>query len=272
MTAVRVGNVEIVQLLDAEMGFPFAAVFPDVDEERWGPYRELYPEAGTDAERLRTNAQCYALRSGGETLLVDAGLGPGPIAWLGGVEGRLVPDMRAKGVDPDAVGRVVFTHLHGDHVGWSMTGDAPTFAHARYLVPEADWEAFPAAGHPHVAAQIAPLEALGAMELVSGERALTAELTLLPTPGHTPGHQSLLIASAGERAVILGDVAHHPAQVEESGWSPSFDGDGELAAATRRRMMDRLEADGCLVAACHFPAPGLGRVVRAEGRRVFRAL
>ena len=94
----------------------------------------------------------------------------------------------------------------------------------------------------------------------------------IPTPGHTPGHQSFVIASAGERALILGDVAHHPAQSEETVWSPSFDSDGSLSAETRREVMERLEADGDLVAACHFPAPGFGHIVRVEGKRTFRAL
>ena len=110
------------------------------------------------------------------------------------------------------------------------------------------------------------------MDLVSGEYALTDEITAIPTPGHTPGHQSFVIASAGERALILGDVMHHPAQTEETAWSPSFDSDGALSAETRSALLERLEADGDLVAACHFPAPGFGHIVRVEGKRTFRAL
>ena len=93
------------------------------------------------------------------------------------------------------------------------------------------------------------------MELVSGERALTGEITLLPAPGHAPGRRGLPIASAGGRAVIPGDAAHHPRR-PGSGWSPGFDGDGDLAAAPRRRMMDRLEAGGDLVAAASSARSG----------------
>ena len=274
MASITVGNVEIVQLLDLSLGFPFANVFPDVSAEQWAPYFDQYPDSGESADLWRSNAQCYALRSGGETLLIDTGFGPGPFAFLGGASGNLVPDMRAQGIEPEAVGRVAFTHLHGDHVGWSVSEDgAATFANARYEVPQADWEAFRGdPNSPHVAAQIEPLEALGVMDLVSGEYALTDEITAIPTPGHTPGHQSFVIASAGERAVILGDVIHHPAQTEETGWSPSFDTDGMLSAETRSALLERLEADGDLVAACHFPAPGFGHIVRVDGKRTFRAL
>ena len=274
MASITVGNVEIVQLLDLSLGFPFANVFPDVSAEQWAPYFEQYPDSGESADLWRSNAQCYALRSGGETLLIDTGFGPGPFDFLGGATGNLVPDMRAQGIEPDSVGRVAFTHLHGDHVGWSVGADgAATFANARYVVPQADWDAFRGdANSPHVSAQIEPLEALGVMDLVSGEYALTDEITAVPTPGHTPGHQSFVIASAGERALILGDVIHHPAQTEETGWSPSFDSDGALSTETRTALLERLEADGDLVAACHFPAPGFGHIVRVEGKRTFRAL
>ena len=276
MTSVKVGNVEIVQLLDIEMGFPFSNVFPNLSEEQLQPWLDQYPRSGTSIDRMRTNAQCFVLRSGGETLLIDTGLGPGPFERMGGAAGNLVPDMRAQGIEPESVDRVVFSHLHGDHVGWSVSDGAATFPNARYLVPEVDWEYFRdasrASSNPHIAAQVEPLEALGVMELVSGEQALTDEITAIPTPGHTPGHQSFVISSAGERAVLIADVAHHPRQVHDTDPSPAFDVDGTLSAATRKELMERLEADGSLVAACHFPYPGLGRIVRVEGRRVFQAL
>ena len=110
------------------------------------------------------------------------------------------------------------------------------------------------------------------LDLVSGEREITPELSLLPTPGHTPGHQSIVISSAGERAFILGDVSHHPAQLQETEWNAGADMDGPKAASTRKAIAERLEADGSLVAACHYPEPGLGHIVRAGGKRVFHAL
>ena len=165
---------------------------------------------------------------------------------LGGTTGNLIADMRSKGVEPESVETVIFTHLHFDHVGWSIADDKPVFEKARYLVPQADWEFFrseaQASDNPHVDAQIAPLEGLGVLELVSGEKEITPDLTLVPTPGHTPGHQSVAISSAGELAFILGDVANHPAQVEETEWCAGFDGDPDTARVTRKQIMERLEA------------------------------
>ena len=77
---------------------------------------------------------------------------------------------------------------------------------------------------------------------------------------------SLLINSGGERAVVLGDVAIHPAQVTENDWHFAFELDQPQANRTRREFFDRLEQEGLTVAACHFPAPGFGKIVRIEGR------
>jgi len=267
MANPKVGNVEIVPLVDVTLSFPFANVFPDVPAAAWGPYEQLYPLA-TQGGNYLTNASVYALRSGGRTLIVDAGIGPG-------MGGKLADELRQKGIDPAQVDIVVFTHLHIDHVGWAVRDGKPFFPRARHIVPRADWEYFRAperaADNAHVVA-METIEKAGMVELVEGERALTDEVTLLPTPGHTPGHQSLVVASGGERAYIVGDVVHHPAQLQETAWCPAFDDDKAAATASRRKLLERIEAERSLFAACHFPAPGFGRIAVVAGRRLYQAL
>jgi glyoxylase-like metal-dependent hydrolase (beta-lactamase superfamily II) len=276
---VTVGNVEIIEFLDTIMDFPFEAFFPTIPAKDFEPYREAYGDCWAPDGRFRTNAQCFALRSQGRTILVDTGVGPGPHDWLGGARGHLMDEMKEKGVRPDEVETVVFTHLHVDHVGWKLSdGGNPraTFPKARYLVPQADWEAFSKPEMreqaPHIEAAVTPLRELGVMDLVSGERDLTGELTIVPTPGHTPGHMSIVVASAGERAMLTGDVAQHPAQIQEVEWCSGFDGDPDQARKTRRQVLDRLEQEGTLAIICHFPAPGFGRLVRLQGKRMWQVL
>lgn len=273
MTSVKVGNVEIISLLDMAFAFPLAAAFPSIEADAWAPYKELYPEMFGSGEEFATNAQCYALRAGDRTILVDTGTGPqGPA----GQAGNLLPDMRSKGVDPESVDTVVFTHLHFDHTGWTIADGTAVFPNARHVVPQADWDFYrqpdQAEGNPHIAAQVEPLEALGTLDLISDEHALTDEITIVPTPGHTPGHQSLIVVSGDERAFLLGDVVNHPAQIEEVEWCAGFDGDPDTAIISRRHMLNRAETEGGLVTAGHFPAPGMGHIVRSEGRRIFQAL
>ncbi len=274
-SSVRVGAIEVVALYDTPLRRAFTWTFPDVPAAAWPPYRELYPDAGA-GENFTFNTQGFLVRMPDRTIVVDTGLGPGPHERLGGLRGRLIEELHAAGVAPGEVDTVLFTHLHGDHVGWNIVSGEPSFGRARHLVPERDWLYFGsperAGSYPHIAGQVAPLAERGMLETTRGEEQLAEGVRLLPTPGHTPGHQSLLLESRGERAVVLGDVAHHPAQVQETEWGPRFDEDSRAAARTRRRVMEELESESPLVIAGHFPAPGFGHVVRLEGRRIFRAL
>jgi len=251
---------------------PWAMMFPGRSQAELDPYQKMYPFANGKVG-LQTQAGAYAIRSRGKTVVCDTGLGPGPIAFLGGARGRLLDDMRDKGVDPASVDIVAITHLHADHVGWNLDGDGrPNFPNARYLVPQGDWDFFNAAldSNPQMQ-QVGPLKDLGRMDLISGETEVTADIRTMPTPGHTPGHMSFLIASAGEKAVIAGDVAHHPAQVNETGWCPVFDTDASASGNSRKRLMEMLESEGMAAAFCHFPEP-FGKIVRLEGKRIFQAL
>jgi glyoxylase-like metal-dependent hydrolase (beta-lactamase superfamily II) len=269
MSSVKVGNVEILSILDLSFAFPYSAAYPGVPAEAWEPYKRIYPRSWTADGNWATNAQPFVLRSVGQTLLVDTGIGPGPDA--SGATGQLASNLAAAAVRPEDITTVIFTHLHYDHTGWSVVDGKPFFPNARYLAPEADWATLGQSMFP-AAEAMKPLQDAGKLELVSNEKTVTPEITIVPTHGHTPGHQSVVIASAGERGFILGDVFNHPAQANEVEWNIGFDFDQDLARQTRRRVMERLEQDGSLVASGHYPAPGFGRLVRQDGRRIFREL
>jgi glyoxylase-like metal-dependent hydrolase (beta-lactamase superfamily II) len=271
-TKITIGSVEIVALADIPFELPWSMIFPGREQSEIGQYQAMYPFAN-GKHGLQTQAGAYALRSQGKTILVDTGLGPGPIGFLGGAGGRLLDDMRDKGVDPEAIDLVAITHLHGDHVGWNIDGNGnPNFPNARYLIPQDDWDYFNTMLESNAQmGQVIPLKDLGRMDLISGEYELTADVRAMPTPGHTPGHTSFLIASGGEKAVITGDVAHHPAQVNETNWCPIFDENSSASSESRKRVVEMLEADGAIAAFCHFPEP-FGKILRAEGKRVFQAL
>jgi glyoxylase-like metal-dependent hydrolase (beta-lactamase superfamily II) len=203
---------------------------------------------------------------------VDTGIGPGPIAMLGGIEGKLLDNMRSLGVPPESVDIVIHTHLHMDHVGWNISDGKPNFPNATYYGPQADYALFSENldANPQMQ-QVLPLKELQKLETYEGEITLTSELTTLPTPGHTPGHHSILVNSGGEKLMICGDLCHHPAQVDRPEWSPAFDTDKTMSAETRRKVLDQLEADGHLAAFCHFPGDGFGRIARSGNRRIFQA-
>ena len=283
---LTVGNVEILALNDNDSALPLNQTFPDVPFEAWAPYQQRYPEGFDGTDNIRIHFECYLLRSQGRTILVDTGAGsmannPGTVAaFAGGVDGRLMAELQAAGVAPESVDTVFLSHLHPDHVGWNLSqgGANPraTFPRARYLFHQADWDAFQSPrdeelfGFKFWAETIGPLEKLGLTDVLSGERAITNEITAIPTPGHTPGSMSLSIVSAGQRALILSDVFHGPAQVTEPEWVFSFDMDPAQAVRTRKQMIDRAEAENAVMAICHHD--GFGRVVRVEGRRYWQGI
>ena len=262
--SIQVGNVELVSLSD---GFPQRSPlipFPDTTIEQWREFPELLDEH----DQVRSRYGTVAVRSSGKLIIVDTG--------LQAEDGTLLKDMEEKGIDREAVDLVVFTHLHPDHVGWNLTNGRPNFPNARYLVPRKDWDYWTqpnvVAGAEHITNQVIPLQGLNVMDLIDDEYNITDELTTVPTPGHTPGHVSITIASGGERGYILGDVAHSVAQAHYTDWCPIFDIEPDVSRQTRHTVLDMLEAEGIIVAAGHFPDPGFGHFVRGESRRVWRGV
>lgn len=275
---IAIGAVQVLSLADAEGPLDLAPeqIVPGVSAEAQAPYRQRYPAAFDERGRWRAPFGSFLLRSGGRTVLVDTGIGPYPFALVGGVRGRLPDELQARGVDLAAIDTVFLTHAHGDHIGWNvLENGSAAFPNARYLIHRADWEwahgSQRMSGNAAVARSLTPLEKLGRLELLDGDTQLTEAITAIHTPGHTPGHMSVLIASGGEKALITGDVLSNPAQISEPDWVPIFDADGAEAAATRRALLDRVEAEGMTIAAGHYPRPGFGRIVRLEGRRYWQA-
>jgi glyoxylase-like metal-dependent hydrolase (beta-lactamase superfamily II) len=230
---------------------------------------------------VRFNLGSFLVRTEGRTVLIDTGMGPKPADMPDAPWGILMEQFTANAVRPEDVDMVVMTHLHRDHVGWNLRAQdnkyAPTFPNARYWVSRKDWDAchqpdVQPARFPNAPSCVWPLAELGLVEFMDGEHILSRDLTALPTPGHTPGHMSILISSQGERALVLGDVVHNPAQVHETDWVSRADMDPEVTKSTRRDLMERLEQDGTIVAAGHFPAPGFGKLVRLAGRRYWQVL
>ncbi len=247
----RVGAVEVIALIDNVQGYAAPSVYPEAGDtlSRYSGY--------LDGEgKVSLNFASFLLVDGSTTVLVDTGWGPEHA-------GRLMEELAASGVAREAVDQVIFTHLHGDHTGWNLdraTG-TPLFPRATYIAPKKDWE-FYSARDPQPASftrDMVPLERLGRLEFLDGERSLSTSLTAIHTPGHTPGHTSVLIASNGEHGVVLGDVNISPIDVEEPDWPISFDWDHAIAAQTRRAMMSRTVVSNALIAASHLPVPGFGR-------------
>lgn len=264
MRQVSVGDVEIVSLLDGTEQYAAAKVYADAGDAL-GAYGDLLNPDGT----VTLPFSSFLLRDGGLTVLVDTGNGPE-------AQGRLLDDLAEAGVAVGDVDVVVFTHLHGDHTGWNIdraTG-AAGFPNARYLVPRGDWEHYRAAVPPSRSfdRDVAALERLGVMELIDDGHAISPSLATLHTPGHTPGHMTVVVSSRAAQAYVLGDAFLTRFDVAEPDWVTTWDWSAPEVRQTRRMLLERLEGADALVAASHLPAPDLGHLVMTPDGRVFRPL
>ncbi len=276
-----VGDVEIISFTDAAGEFPMkiSQLFPGVRPDQWLPYRHDFPESFIDPDTWHAHIGSYVIRSRSRVMLVDTGLGPSPDPFFGALRGRLPDALAAGGIHPADIDTVILTHLHPDHVGWNLTAQGkPVFPNARYVVHQADWDAFQSAEVQEafpikfVDQAVTPLKELGVLQLISEETHLSDEVSIRPAPGHTPGHVCVFVSSGGKEAMILGDAIVHPAMVSEPEWRFAFDMDPDTAIATRKRLLGRLELESITAVQCHCPPPGFGLIVRTEGRRHWQAI
>lgn len=277
MHKATVGSVEITALLDAPILMDPRQFLPQHAAAFMAEFGHLADERGL----MQMAVTCYLVRSSGKTYLVDTGLGPRKRPGFPG--GNLDRALREAGISPAEVDAVVHTHLHIDHVGWNTVDREDGrrelfFPNARYFIQRAEWdfwmtpERLVQPSNAHLVECVEPLRHSGRIVFIEGEQPIDEHLTCVPTPGHTPGHVAIGLASAGERAVIIGDASHHPAQLIHPEWSPAFDTDPVQSAATRERLFDWAIAEQRTWIAGHWEHPGLGRLVRLDGKRVFRAL
>jgi glyoxylase-like metal-dependent hydrolase (beta-lactamase superfamily II) len=106
---------------------------------------------------------------------------------------------------------------------------------------------------------VQPIVDAGKADLVASDDRLCEEITLIPTPGHSPGHMSIHIRSEGEQALLSGDVAHHPCQMAHLEWSSTADSDPVQSIVTRRELFSRFADSPVLVIGGHFDG---GRIRR----------
>jgi glyoxylase-like metal-dependent hydrolase (beta-lactamase superfamily II) len=243
--------------------------FPTSDPAYW----EAHPEH-LDAGRLRISMGCFLVTDGDVTLLVDTGYGEDEAALPPGSGANRLPEaLRSLEVDPGSVSHILYTHLHYDHCGGSRGGDgASRFPNARHYLQRGEldhWMTAEGTAPERVRKVMNGFLEEGRVEVVDGEREVVPGVRVIPTPGHTPGHQAVTITSEGTRTLIAGDVTHHPAQAEHPEWNVAADLDQDLAAATRGRVFEMVAGNGTVLGAGHYPRPGLGRIEIDDGRRIF---
>jgi glyoxylase-like metal-dependent hydrolase (beta-lactamase superfamily II) len=276
--SAHVGGVEIVALCDGvlESSDPIEESFLGATPGTWDDVSSRHPDTVAASGHWRLHVHCFALRSAGRTILVDTGFGPvtaPAFAWAK-QPGRLPVELAEAGIEATEIDTVIVTHVHDDHIGWTVFDGGRTlhFPNARYVIHRADWEWMAASEDPEdveiFAELMKPIADLGALQLSEDRLEVTNELTVIHAPGHTPGHQVVLLDSGGARGLLAGDTVNHPVQIAQPTVASGSDDHPELASRTRTNLLDRAEREDRLLITAHFPEP-FGRITTQDGTRTF---
>jgi glyoxylase-like metal-dependent hydrolase (beta-lactamase superfamily II) len=256
-----IGDLTIIALEDAASAHfdRREDAIPEATQQDWAAADAMDPGALTADGRWWLRFRSFALRyADGPVTLVDAGIGPAgsPGAW-DAVPGRLPDNLAAAGIAAGDITTIVLTHLHSDHIGWAMPAWTP-FPRARLVLQRADAEAFaPVLGDTLLAAE-------DRLDIRDGDADLGGGVRLLATPGHTPGHQCVIVSAADEWLAITGDLFVHAVQFGNPELAYAHDMDAARARESRKYVL----RGGGVATTSWFAPSHLGEpfYVRNEGK------
>jgi glyoxylase-like metal-dependent hydrolase (beta-lactamase superfamily II) len=266
-----VGDIRITFLVDGTHVCDPCESFPASTPSDWAGHLDQLDQHG----RLLMPLGAFLVEAGERVMLVDLGFGnrhvtAGSLEWSGG---SLLADLATTGKTPADVDTVVYTHLHLDHVGW--TSDRTTaepslsFSNANHVMLQAEWDHWNredvAGGPAKIDLALLPTR----LQLHDGDASIAPGVQVVPTPGHTPGHCSVVISSGAERAIIVGDVIHTKLHATHPEWSLFADVDPAGAERARVAMLEELEKPNTTGGFAHFPGMTFGRVLPASAPKTW---
>ncbi len=228
--------------------------------------------------RIPMGMRCLLIEHDTGLILIDTGAGnkeTDKFYDIYGIENAggedrtaLEAGLRAAGHRPEDVSLVINSHLHFDHGGGNTYRDADgsvrlSLPNARYVVQRGEYE-FATHTNERTAASyfphnFVPVYEAGRFDLVEGERQIVPGITVIPTPGHVPFHQGILIESGGERAFYLADLVPTAAHLPLP-WIMGYDLEPLVTLETKRRILKRARDEDWLVIFEHDATNAWGRV------------
>jgi glyoxylase-like metal-dependent hydrolase (beta-lactamase superfamily II) len=260
ISRLDIGPWRLAGLSDGTVSLP-RDYYEGVDWAEWGD--RLAPSGSIDRP-----IGCFLIQGEGRTILVDTGVGARDLGWARG--GQLLLALSVAGVAPSRVDMVVCTHLHADHIGWLFETEPGPFATAQIVMSSRERDWVRATGSRRTRDTVGRLARTSRLVLVGDEDALAPGVRIRATPGHTPGHISVVVSGSERRAFILGDVVVCPEEIGQT-WTNTSDAEPLVAAATRATLWEELEATDDALVGAHFPALRFGVIRSRSGRPCFKA-
>lgn len=256
---MQFGNTDLYVLNDGDCMSDGGGVYGLVPRSLW---EKVTPP--DEENRVPTALNSLLIVSQNKKILVDTGLGAKLDARGEAHFGRrggstLLSKLGELGFAPEDIDIVINTHLHADHCGGNTRLEAgkvvATFPNAEYWVQRLEWAdaAFPneRTRGTYFAENFEPIR--DRVRLLDGDTRVTDEVKCIITRGHTRAHQSVLIESAGHKALFIGDIAARTVYLERLAWIPAFDVEPLETLETKRRMRDWAVDEGALLIFQHDP-------------------
>ncbi|RFP88819.1 MBL fold metallo-hydrolase [Rhodobacteraceae bacterium 63075] len=273
-----IGDVKLTILSDGYFSMPTTGLGVNAAREEVESFLKAHY---LDPEQGYSHTNHLLIETGEAKVLVDVGSGN---RWFD-TTGRLVENLDAAGVGIDEITHVVITHAHPDHI-WGIRDDfdEPLFPQAEYIMGEAEHDYWRQDGlvdrvspeeQQFVVGAVNSIMADGVEWTLAGEgHEVVPGVSLVSTPGHTPGHISVRLDSGDKSLLALGDAMSHAwTNFAHPEWFNNFDSDGPQTVATRLRLLDMAASERVALLGYHFPFPGVGHVMReGEAYRFVPAL
>jgi glyoxylase-like metal-dependent hydrolase (beta-lactamase superfamily II) len=274
----QIGKVAVTRIVEMEVAGGSRFILPDATRDACLPYAWMQPHFMDAEGNLIMSIHALVVDTGERRIVVDTCIGNDKqrsIPNWTNLQTIFLADLEAAGYPRETIDTVLCTHLHVDHVGWNtmlVDGEwVPTFPNARYLLAKREFEYWDAADASEdelndgvMADSVRPVVDAGLVDLIDWEHQVCDEVSLMPTPGHTPGHVSIAIRSDGDEALITGDCFHHPCQMTRVDWCSSADYDRAEGQQTRERLLERFAGSDVLIIGTHFATPTAGHIKERE--------
>ncbi len=270
----KMGSYEITCVTDGRNTFKFPDTF--VLNAKREQVNEVLAAAYMEKDVMTIPYTPIVINTGSKLVVMDTGTGEANFDRSKGVGGQFHSNLKASGIDRNAVDTVIISHFHGDHINGLITPDGkPAFPNAEIMVPAVEMKYF------MDDAEMGKQTSDRMKGVFAGARTVFDKLnrkvtqydagkeiapgiTAVATPGHTPGHTSYIVASGNSKVYVQADVTNHPALFARNpGWHAFFDQDPNMAEATRRKVYDMLVAEKMMVQGFHYPFPGMAYVEKA---------